>query len=661
MSELAEVRARIQTALNRGQPEEVLSLLSRVSLPGPEALAMEAHARMQLNQFKEAARIWGRLTRDPNASDVSWLHWARCLLAARETDKAREVAQQALDTHPDSERIRLLMFQVLVAGGHRDVAVTMARRDWSLQALNTQELSLLAKLLQQSGMPDEALNVSRHLLAREGKSSALLYQHALLLQAAGRTEEALGCLQTDTDAQHAALAVSLHTGQHRLGEAESLARFWLEKKQQTHPFALLLGQILVRQERWPEGLVYLKQAVEARPDDISARLALAEAQVAARMAQEATDTIRTIPARAAGSVEVSAHLGRILAKLGRTNEAWQHLDRAAGNALLAPQALALMADLASSREQREELLRRLDEQLSQSRPSDRATLLFAKGHLYHGLASWGLAADCVDQANALVARSRPPEPAWRTVSSWIIEGNLPSRVPSGASSRVQPIFVVGLPRSGTTLVERILAGHRDVTSLGELAYWPRRLHRQQPDESSPQQLRSWAEDYLMRLASMAGKHPWVVDKQPYNFLYLPVLKALFPACRVVLCLRNTRDVWVSMYRQHFKTGNNYSFSPSALSERLNEFLHLLPAIRSHADAVVAYEDLVQAPESSVSALLRQLDLTFDASCLTPEHAPGVVDTASHAQVRRPIYRNSAGLWKNYQPYWQHHWEGLPED
>jgi predicted Zn-dependent protease len=225
-----------------------------------------------------------------------------------------------------------------------------------------------------------------------------------------------------------------------------------------------------------------------------------------------------------------------------------------------------------------------------------------------------------------------------------------------------PIFIVGLPRSGSTLVEQILASHPSVESVGESpeiagiarslagrATYPEGLAGLDPGE-----FRLLGEHYLRqtRLQRRAGA-PRFVDKMPNNWLHAGLIHLMLPNARIIDARRDPMGCCWSCFRQHFARGQHYTYSLEDLGRYYRDYLELM----AHFDTVlpgrvhrVHYERLVTDTEAEVRRLLEYCRLPFDAACLRFHESPRAVATASSEQVRRPIYREALGHWRNYAPW-----------
>lgn len=217
----------------------------------------------------------------------------------------------------------------------------------------------------------------------------------------------------------------------------------------------------------------------------------------------------------------------------------------------------------------------------------------------------------------------------------------------------QPVFIVGMPRSGTSLAEQILAAHPGVYAVGERPHIGHIVSELAPEPNPASTvLGQHARAYLSELGEQSAGAQRVTDKMPLNFLYLGWIAQLFPRARVVWCRRDLRDTGLSCYATNF-------IDPAlAFSERLEDIGHYGRAsedlMRHWQDVLdlpiyeLCYEDLVEQPESGVRALLAALELDWEPACMAFHEQKRVVNTSSHAQVREPFYTRSVGRWRHYE-------------
>ena len=219
-----------------------------------------------------------------------------------------------------------------------------------------------------------------------------------------------------------------------------------------------------------------------------------------------------------------------------------------------------------------------------------------------------------------------------------------------------PIFIVGLPRSGTTLVEQIISSHSDVTAGGELPFVARLGGELATGQvaATPGALHRFREQYLSELSGRSGGKPYFTDKMPLNFRFLGLIVAAFPEAKVVHVKRDPSAVCWANYAQYFETkGLTFCYDLADIlhyhqlyQDQMNYWRHELPTKIYD----LSYESLTVDPEHETRELVSHLGLEWQEACLSPQDNRRTVATASNAQVRKKIYRGSSDRWKRYRPF-----------
>jgi tetratricopeptide (TPR) repeat protein len=246
------------------------------------------------------------------------------------------------------------------------------------------------------------------------------------------------------------------------------------------------------------------------------------------------------------------------------------------------------------------------------------------------------------RVDALIARFTPE------VFAAGLSGGHPSRL---------PVMIVGLPRSGTTLLEQILSSHPAVAGAGELPFWLERDGLAQggttPAAVADLQSRT-ARAALDRLGAIAPGAERVIDKNPFNFLRAGLIHLVFPGAVILHCRRQAIDTCLSISTTWFEPRSDFPASPTDLVFYHRQYVRLT----DHWRAVlppdrfidVDYEALVADPEGVARPLLAALGLAWDDACLQPERNTRTVRTSSRWQVRQPIYHSALDRWRRYEPW-----------
>ena len=231
-----------------------------------------------------------------------------------------------------------------------------------------------------------------------------------------------------------------------------------------------------------------------------------------------------------------------------------------------------------------------------------------------------------------------------------------SLTPDNLTKKLIPIFIVGMPRSGTTIVEQIISSHSKVTGAGELNFVAQfgSLIARGLSDSNTDSLINFRERYLFKLQSVSNGNLIVTDKMPQNFCYIGFLAAVFPEAKIVHVKRNPAAVCWANYKQYFASKNIgycYSIDDVINYYKLYESLMVFwTNTLSKRIYNLDYEQLTVNQESETRQLIDYLDLDWDEKCLSPQNNKRHIATASNVQVRKKVYRGSSEQWKKYQPF-----------
>jgi hypothetical protein len=372
--------------------------------------------------------------------------------------------------------------------------------------------------------------------------------------------------------------------------------------------------------------------------------------------------------------EFALHRGRALHMAGQVDAAWEAIEPMISAGSTDQWLLDLYARLAPSLGREREALAAIERSLRVSRlpntPDGRPMLHFNAAMLNDRICRYDEAFEQARLGNLAVrCTARPWEPDAH--ARWVsdkINYFTPARVrelPRATHGDRRPVFIVGMPRSGTSLVEQILACHPMVAAGGELSDLGRATSGagvtwahgepfpQCLDHLSIRRANEMAAPYLAAIHRIGPTATCVTDKMPINFLLLDWVTLLLPEARVIHCSRNPLDTCLSCYMTHFAGGNEYKHDLTGLGRFYRDYRRLMDhwsGVLPLAMLEVRYEDLVLDTEAQVRRMLSFLDLPWDDRCLRYYEHPRRVRTASEDQVRRRIYTSSIGRWKHYEAH-----------
>jgi Flp pilus assembly protein TadD len=411
-----------------------------------------------------------------------------------------------------------------------------------------------------------------------------------------------------------------------------------------------------------EAIGHFRAAAGPAPSSADRRMDLVMALVLEENMAEAETQLRQVLAADPDLDEAQALLGRILAEAGDFDGAAACFKRALA---LQPGKAGVYYHLVRARKLTEAdrpLLRRMIAAVpSVTLVSHRVKLHLAIAKAFDDLADYGQAMKYIGKAAAVR----------KTISSFdrkVLAGQIDALIDlftpaflashaAGGDPSEKPVLIVGMPRSGTTLCEQILSSHSKVVGAGELRFWGAReaaFNERRGDGWIDAWRRSAADDYLALLGALAPDAARVIDKNPFNFLFLGFFHIAFPMARIIHCRRHPIDTCLSIISTHIRTQGAFPADLDDLVFYYRQYARLMEHWRailpSDRFIEVEYEAVVADPETETRARVAALGLEWEAACLRPEQNQRVVKTSSLWQVRQPIYRGSLERWRRYEPW-----------
>lgn len=667
----------------QNQPRESVELIRRAVILRPSVPAYHsnlAEAYRALGEFDRAVgccrTALGLFADYPEALNNLGL----ALQGLGKHAEAVEPFRRALELQPDFALAHNNLGISLRELNERDSALVHFRRAVELQPEYAPAQTNLGLLLSDLGQAEEALAHCQEAARLQPDVAAMHHNLGNVLRALERFTEARGCyleairLDPTLARSHDHLGLALQK-ERRLADALP----WLQQAVQLEPANPLFWQHLAElhtdREQPEEALACWRRVVELSPEDAFAQRALGGALQDEGHFAEALEHYQR-------AQQLQPDVAANAMNFGAWHEEQGNLTEAEGffrEALRLQPAFALPhARLATMLRSR---LPEADQKALEDRLADpaltnapRARLLFGLAHVLDGRGDYARAAECSRQANALTLElDRAPRPYVPADHARFVDnvrqeigGDFFARTAGGGLPTRRPVFIIGLPRSGTTLVEQVLASHPRIHGAGELRLGRRSFEAiptvldgfglpialvGQLDAERTRRLAEQHEGWLNALDARAER---IVDKMPDNYLYLGFLAALFPEAVFVHCRRDLRDVALSCWMTDFRAipwANDVEHIATRLAQYTRLMEHwrsVLPSSRTFVE--VDYEESVADLEGVARRLIAACGLDWDPACLEFHRTRRPVRTASLTQVRQPIYTRSVGRWQKYQPY-----------
>ncbi len=602
-----------------------------------DALYACAHAQRRLGDVAGALETLGRLERvQPR---FSRLHQERgfCHIALKQAPQAIEAFERAVSV-----------------SWALPVSWSMLEGLYRMTGQSAEAARAAAQLARLRALPPEVVRASTlfadgELARAEELVRAFLIEH-------GHHVEAMRLLA------HIAMAQDIH------GDAQLILEGILELAPEDHAARFDYAQVLLKRQLYPQAEQQAQKLLAAEPAHRGYRTLLAMTQVGLGRHERALALYRELLTGAQQPAELHLSIAHLLKTLGSTEAAVAEYRRAADSRPAYGDAYWSLANLKTYRFTDGELERMIT---AESAPStgaeDRYHLCFALGKALEDRGQFEQSFRYYSRGNALrrSGSEHRPEQVERNTQLQIevCTPALFARHARSGAPAADPIFIVGLPRAGSTLIEQILASHSQVEGTRELADVARMVAELQGRDArypavlaqmSAADFNALGQRYLSDTrAYRLEARPRFIDKMPNNFRHLGLIHLMLPNAKIIDVRREPMACCFSNFKQLFAQGQEFTYSLEDLARYYRTYLELM----RHWDAVlparvlrVQYEDVVADLEGNVRRLLEFCGLTFEPACLTFHRTERSVRTASSEQVRQPIYREGLSQWRHYEPW-----------
>lgn len=655
------------------------------------------HALWQLGRAEESMMSCQRaLQLNPGLAEAH-SNLGNALLALGKLAEAESSYRQALAIKPGLLQAHINLAHLLRRQLRLEEAADCYRRVLQLNPRIVESHVGLAHTLVDMGRLNEALSSYHHALELNPRLADVHNSLGDALRRNGQPQAAVeSCLRAlqinpGLAAAHSNLGNAL-LGLGRAEEAEASYRRALSIEPDRAEVHSNLAKLLLDVGRTEESIASARRAVELAPRLAAAHENLANALLNVNF-EEAVRHYRVVLASSPNDAEVHNRLGTALRLLGRTDEGEASIRKALE---LTPGYAPAMAALAEARADRgefeaaEELFKQAlasqpdlsDAWLGLSRlrrftpadadwlaqaerlarqsksPREIAALDYAIGKYYDDIGEYDRAFTSYQRANEISrrhARTYDRQEVTRQIDELIDGHERPVAPVPGATGTERPILIVGMPRSGTSLVEQILSSHPAVFGAGELTYWhsvSAALRRKSGSDDAA--IREAGAGYERLLAQISGNAARVVDKMPTNFLELGLIHRAVPGARIIHMQRDPIDTCLSIYFQDFRSTLAYANHLDDLAHFYREYGRLMHHWRrvmpEGAMLDVPYESLVEDQEGWTRRMLEFIDLPWNERCMDFHQTQRSVVTASKWQVRQRISRSSVARWRHYEAH-----------
>jgi tetratricopeptide (TPR) repeat protein len=592
--------------------------------------------------------------------------------AMKALGQAREsvaLYQQALQWNPRSVEAHNNLGNAFLELGQFDDAVGCYRRALEITPNDAQIHCNLGNALRQLGRLDEAMISSRRALALDPRLSVAHNNLGLICAALGQFEQAAVSYRQALalNGSYPDALINLGNVLRDLGESREAVSLYAQaveldpKRVENH---CNLGNALLDLRRIDDAAASFARALELQPGSPLAHVSLGTAQRLRGRAAEAEMSCQAALAIDPNYVDALSLLGELQADRGQFNEAEQLFRRAIA---IDPQFPFGFYSIAAHRKMTSDdgaWLKGVEALLAKRLPlRQEIDLRYALGKFFDDIGHYNQAFEHYRLANELIKRHGAKYDGAKLTQrvDEIIAGfdaALMRERRSIASSSELPVFIIGMPRSGTSLTEQILASHPAVFGAGELTFWGGAYVAYEAgglnSQAGASLMPGMARDYLERLTALSDGARRVVDKMPANFLYAGLIHAAFPKARIIHMQRHPIDTCLSIYFQNFFNIDPYAHDLENLAHYYSEYIRITDHWRAVLPATtlleIPYEALIENHEDWSRRMVDFIGLPWDPKCLDFHQTTRVVITASKWQVRQKIHASSVGRWRNYEKF-----------
>ncbi len=517
-----------------------------------------------------------------------------------------------------------------------------------------------------AGRIDEAIAQYERSILLEPNHAEACNNMGAALAAKGRLEEAMAryiralSLKPDYAEAWNNLGVALLT-QGKLAEAVACHEYAVVVSPADARMYCTLGAALAAQGRIDAAAARYRQALSLKPDYADAHNNLGNLLIEQNRPGEAAAHFAQAIAANPGNAEAHTNLGNSLRDQGRFDEALAHYDRAIRIRPALVEAHYNRAEIKTFRAGDADLTALEGLARGNDLPSGKGPFIhFALAKALDDVGDYERAFAHLRQGNGLKRRQiRYDESgvadSFKRIAT-VFDKELFDRLRGEGDPSPAPVFVLGMPRSGSTLVEQILAGHPSVFAAGEVMDLERALGTANFPECirsiDGPGLRQIAQAYLSRLPPLSQGQVRVVNKLPRNLLYIGLIRLILPNARIIHTVRDPVDTCMSCYSKLFTSGQHFSYDLAELGRFYRRYAALMDHWRSVLDPnsvlEVVHEDVVNDLEGQARRLIDYCGLAWDNRCLNFQSASRFIQTASAVQVRKPLSRRSLQRWRKYE-------------
>jgi tetratricopeptide (TPR) repeat protein len=685
-----------------GQYEEAKEAYKKALSLDPdftEALNNKALNYWFLEEYEEAEKA-AKKSLETSADNLDGLVSLGMAVASQgRNEQALETWKKAADKYPEAAKVYNNWAKTLRDVGRHAESEAKCRKALELEPDNPETLNNLGNVLRDRGQVEEAIECYKKATNIQPEHFHAHNNMAIALCDQSRFEEAAisaryaAAFKKDYAPAYGTLSVALRNmGEHAMARAAAQRAVYLEPDVAEHYLDLADANLMA--DMLDDGEAALQEAIKRKPDSPRAYKKLADIREQMTNLKGAIEAIDKAIKIAPDMPLLWLRKGQILQMDNLVEQAFECVDKAISMAPKWPMALQAKAEMLISvneNEQAEKLVREVlsinetlpgpyntltsikkfkseddeDFQKMLSLVADEKTkglgnasvLNYALSDAYEQMGEYDKAFEHLKKANDYKRKMIPYDPERAQDLVEVIKAKFNPEFfeavqGKGYESDI-PVFIVGMPRSGTTLTEQIISSHPDVFGAGELTEISH--IRQDLGGLDLDNVSELGEEYVNRIKKRdkSGRALRITDKMPGNYMNIGLIACILPQAKIIHCRRNPGDTCLSCYKQNFASGQYWSYSLEELAAEYNRYLDIMDYWRRLLPGRfidIDYEQTVGDFENQARRLVDYIGLEWDDACLEPHKHKRMVLTASKAQVTKPVYKSSVEKWRRYEAH-----------
>lgn len=633
----------------------------------PVALNSLGISLARLSKYEESLDVWEKLAEINPGEAMLWANWGNCLREMGKLAESEEKCRKAVELNPKNPEALNNLGNVLRDRGKPEEAIDLYRAATNEKPEFYQAHNNMAIALADSSRFEEAVVALRYALAFKPDFAEGHNNMATALTALGDYDKAYHAAQRaihlDPDNLLAYLEMAdILMYRDRNEDGEAAMQEALRREPDSPRAYMKLADIREKMNAFEEAHIAIDKAIEMSPDMPILWLRKAGIYYSDAELEKALEAIEKTIELAPRWPAALVHKADMLVSVNRNEEAESIARQALSLSKKQPGAYHTLVGLRKIRSKDDQDfrdLKALEKDVEGYGQEITSTWNFTMSDLYEQLGEYDLAFDHLKRANEAKRKTVYFEPGkneqlYAMIRSKFTEESLKRNEERGCPSDI-PVFIVGMPRSGTTLTEQIISSHPDVYGAGELPELGR-VYRQwiTGAMSDPAEL---GEDYVQRLKvrDKTGKARRITDKMPGNYVHMGLIAYILPNARIIHCKRDPIDNCLSCYKQNFARGQYWSYDLEELAAEYKRYQGMMDhwkSVMPDRFLEIEYEETVNNFEEQARRLIDYVGLEWNDACLRPHEQDRPVLTASKGQVTRPVYKTSVMKWKKYEKHLQ---------